>query len=131
MTMASFFRPFIVKKHSRHISGVIHCPYKPEQCPQQFIKSTHLRPFPNNICVPELLPYYTRAYFRTFPRIFPYISQPAPSIFHSLLLRKNGSFVMFNMVILMTIRHCTFNGWMDWGSIKCVNIKKSQKPYLK
>ena len=25
-------------------AGVIHCPYKPEQCPQQFIKSTHCPP---------------------------------------------------------------------------------------
>ena len=29
------------------ISGVIHCPYKPEQCPQQFIKST--------LCPPTIL----------------------------------------------------------------------------
>ena len=38
---------------------------------------------------------------------------------------------MFNVVILMTLRHYTFNGWMDWGSIQCVNIKKSQMTYLK
>ncbi len=38
---------------------------------------------------------------------------------------------MFNVVILMTLRHYTFNGWMDWGSIQCVHLKKSQIDLLK
>ena len=51
------------------------------------------------------------------------------------LSRGNGGpgifFTMFNVVVLITLRHCTFNGWMDWGSIKWVNIKKSNMTYLK
>jgi hypothetical protein len=66
-------RNIYLKKHyptkiqSWHISGVIHCPYKPGQCPQQFIKSTQCPPpfwvfravYLSFWCVPGRFPYKT------------------------------------------------------------------------
>ena len=46
---------------------------------------------------------------------------------YSQLLEK----INIDVVILMTLRRYTFNGWMDWGSIQCVNIKKFTNDLLK
>ena len=104
-------------KYTIGITGVLHSPYKTahniRNAPYKTENPRFKGPFQTVFVYPSCsrpTPGHNSVHFRAYFRIF-------PSIFHSLVSRKNGSFAMFNVVILMTLRHYTFNGWMDWGLI--------------